>query len=373
MRIKGTARVGRRTKELIGRLGPGEIAIIDHPDLDEVAAEGLIGARVRGVINAAPSISGRFPNRGPRRLVEAGIPLIDRAGEAIFQRINDGDQLEIDDGAIFSNGALLGYGVWLTPEAIDSALAIAHKNWTGEIERFVANTLAYAEREKALIHAALPRIPLRVRMAGRHALVVVRGHRHREDLLAIRTYVEQMRPVLIGVDGGADALLEYGLCPDIIIGDMDSVSDAALLSGAQLIVHAYPDGRAPGLERLRARGLPAEVLPAPGTSEDVALLLAYERGATLIVAVGTHSNVLDFLEKGRAGMASTLLVRLKVGDILVDAKGVSELYRARPAGRHLVQLALAALVPIGLVFSLSEVLRQWTRLLALQLRVWVGW
>jgi uncharacterized membrane-anchored protein len=174
------------------------------------------------------------------------------------------------------------------------------------------------------------------------------------------------------VDGGADALLENGFRPDLILGDMDSVSDEALLCGAELVVHAYPDGRAPGLARVEKLGMTATTMPVPGTSEDAAMLLAHGQGAELIVAVGTHSNMIDFLEKGRAGMASTFLVRLKVGSILVDAKGVNKLYRGRVRARYLVQIAVAALIPVAIVIGLSEPIRQLGRVSFLHLRTIFG-
>jgi uncharacterized membrane-anchored protein len=163
--------------------------------------------------------------------------------------------------------------------------------------------------------------------------------------------------VLIGVDGGADALLDRGAVPDLIIGDFDSVSERALRCGAQLIVHGFTDGRAPGAERLDELGLPYTVFSAPGTSEDVAMLLAYEKGAELMVAVGTHNSMVEFLDKGRAGMASTFLVRMKVGDALVDAKGVSRLYRSSVRTKDLVWMILAAVFTLAVALTLSEPVR----------------
>jgi uncharacterized membrane-anchored protein len=188
-------------------------------------------------------------------------------------------------------------------------------------------------------------------------LVVVRGYDYREDLTALRSYIRELHPLLIGVDGGADALLDAGLRPDLIIGDMDSVTTEALVSGAELVVHAYADGRAPGMERLEALGLPCEVFEATGTSEDIAMLLAYERGAELIVAVGTHTNLVELMDKGRKGMASTFLTRLRVGSVLVDAKGVSRLYRGGIRRQDLMLLVLMTLATMAVAVWISEPLR----------------
>jgi uncharacterized membrane-anchored protein len=190
-------------------------------------------------------------------------------------------------------------------------------------------------------------------MRDRHVLVVVRGYRYREDLRALRPYIREYRPVLLAVDGGADALLEAGYRPDVIIGDMDSVSDEALQAGAELVVHAYPDGRAPGMARLQGLGLDAARLPAPGTSEDVALLVADARGASLIAVVGTHWTLEEFLDKGRPGMASTVLTHLRVGSKLVNARGVHQLYQSRISGWALVVLAVAAAATIVVAIAYS--------------------
>ncbi|MDN5294384.1 MAG: hypothetical protein PWQ91_484 [Eubacteriales bacterium] len=359
----------RRTKNLVKRLQPGEIAVIDHEDLDEVAAESLLACRVKAVINAAPSISGRYPTQGPLVLVEGGVLLLDEVGKEIMEIIQEEDEIEIIGDGVFRNGKLLARGTVLTPEMIRKKLEETRANMGKVLEEFVRNTLQYAQREQELILGPLNIPDTRVKIRGRHVLIVVRGQNYKEDLQAIRTYISEMKPVLIGVDGGADALREMGYQPDIIIGDMDSISDETLRSGAEIIVHAYPDGRAPGLARVEKLGLSAKVFPAPGTSEDIAMLLAYEKGAELIVAVGTHSSMIDFLEKGRKGMASTFLVRLKVGSILVDAKGVSKLYRQPLRLRYLAEIVAAALIPVFIVALASPTVRSTLHLLWLKFKV----
>lgn len=369
MYLRGLARVDRRTKNLVKRLQPGELAVIDHEDIDEVAGQALVEARARAVINAARSISGKYPNLGPITLAEAGIPLIDDCGPEVMERIAEGDRVEVVGGNIYVDGRLVARGIPLTRELILEQMEASKANFDAELAKFVDNTLEYARKEQQLILGGV-RIPeVRTRFRGRHALIVVRGQNYKEDLQTIKSYISEMKPVLVGVDGGADALLEFGLRPDLIIGDMDSISDAALKSGAELVVHAYCDGRAPGMERVRSLGLTAITFPAPGTSEDIAMLLAYEKGAELIVAVGTHSNIVDFLEKGRKGMASTFLVRLKVGSILIDAKGVNKLYRSRIKLRYLAQIVAAALIPFFIILAVSPVTRPFLELLWMQLKI----
>lgn len=371
--ITGTVKRGSRTKTLIRRLKQGDVALINHPDLDEVAADGLRRAKVRAVLNGSPSITGRYPNLGPSLLLAADVPLFDVDHE-LAGKLQDGDNVSIDEsGTIRREGELLGRGVLLSEDAVRHRLLEARANLPAEVERFIDNTLRRASREKRFVVEPFPLPPLKTAIEGRCALVVVRGHRHRADLAALAAFIDDMEPALIGVDGGADALLEIGRPPDLVVGDMDSVGDEALAAADDVVVHAYPDGRAPGLQRVRRLGLPAHVVAAPGTSEDLAMLLAYEAGAELIVAVGTHSNLIDFLEKGREGMASTFLVRLKVGPRLIDARGVSLLYRTTPRLRYPVQIALAAMVPFVLVLLLGDPLRHLLRLAWLQLRLAVGW
>jgi uncharacterized membrane-anchored protein len=372
MYIKAKAKVDRKTKNLVKRITPGEIAVICHRDLDELGALSLINAKVKAVVNAEVCISGKYPNLGPELLCRQGIMLIDRAGTGIMDIIKDGDVLEIRDGNIFKDGKLVGSGNVLEMPDVKRMMAEARENIERELDSFIDNTLEYAKREKGFILGQIDIPCLKTRIAGRHALVVVRGRDYKNDLNAIRSYIEEVKPVLIGVDGGADALLEFGLVPDIVIGDMDSVSDRALKHCTDIIVHAYVDGSAPGLARVEKLGLEAKVLAIPGTSEDVALLLPYEKGAELIVAVGTHSNMIDFLEKGRKGMASTFLTRLKVGNKLVDAKGVNKLYRESIKAKHIAGLVAAAMIPVIIVGFMSPPLQQLFRLLTIRLKLLIG-
>ena len=352
--ITGTARIGRRTKDLIKRLEPGEIAVIDHADLDRVAADGLVASEVAAVVNAAPSITGRYPNGGPIRLAQAGIPLVDGVGSDLLDRLRDGETIQLVEGEIRRNGTVVATGTVRTLDDIEAAMEAARTSIGTELERFAENTLEYVRREANLTFEPLEIPPLETKFKGRHALVVVRGHDYQDDLAHLRSYIRQYDPVLIGVDGGADALLDIGLKPDLIIGDFDSVSERALHIAPDLVHHVHPDGRAPGREALVEWGVDYHEFVAEGTSEDVAMLLAYEAGSTLIVAVGTHASMVEFLDKGRSGMASTFLTRLRLGPALVDAKGVTKLYEGRVRRIDWVLLVGSALVAIITVVAISD-------------------
>jgi len=372
MLIKSIARIDKKTKNLVKRLNPGEIAVIDHIDLDEVSANSLVSARPSLVINARRSISGRYPNLGPQILIKAGIPILDNVGVETFERIQENDVLDIIHNEIFINGQFIGKGTILTEKLIQKQLDESKENLQYELDKFIENTLEYAKKEKDILLGNLKIPEVKTVFQKKHTLVVVRGQDYKEDLLAIKSYIEEFAPILIGVDGGGDALMEFGYVPDMIVGDMDSVSDECLKACKEIVVHAYPDGRAPGLKRIQELGLEAVVFPAPGTSEDIAMLLAFEKGADLIVAVGTHSNMIDFLEKGRKGMASTFLVRLKVGGKLIDAKGVNKLYRESLKLKHIFGLLFGAMIPIFIVGALSPPVRQLLKLFLIKLKFIFG-
>ena len=359
--IIGTARLDRRTKNLVKRLSPGDIAIIDHRDLDRLSADALIERQVAAVVNVSASISGRYPNHGPQVLVEAGIPLLDEAGPDVFTRVTEGTVVWLDGEDLYVGEEVIAKGRLQTAESVQAAMEEARAGAAAQLQAFVANTLEYMTKEGGLLVDGIVTPQLRTRIEGRHVLVVVRGHHHREDLATLRSYIREFKPLMVAVDGGADTLLEAGYQPSLIVGDMDSVSDRGLQCGAELVVHAYPDGKAPGLARVENLGLSAVVCPAPGTSEDVALLLVDQTGASLIVAVGTHNTLDEFLDRGRAGFSSTFLTRLRVGGKLVDAKGVSRLYRPRVSGWALAALVLAASITMLIVLAISpagQVLRR---------------
>ena len=355
----GPAKIDRRTKDLVKRLAEGDVAVINHRDLDVVAAETLVRANPVAVVNADAFSSGRYPNEGPLLLLDAGILLVDRVGPEIFDLVTEGAVLDVVGGEVYIDDDVVGRGVNVDVDQIREIHRTAEARLSDEFQLFVNNTLEYLERDRSLLVDELHLPDVQIDFEGRHVLLVVRGASYKDDLNMLRRsgYIAEKKPLLIGVDGGADALMDIGLTPDVIIGDFDSVTDATLRCGAQLVVHAYKDGRAPGAKRLDELGIDYHTWATAGTSEDIAMLMAYDLGAELIVAVGTHSSMVEFLEKGRAGMASTVLVRMKVGTHLVDAKGVSRLYRQQVRKRDLMMMVASAVFALIIVMAMSAPIR----------------
>jgi uncharacterized membrane-anchored protein len=371
--IRGAARLGRRTKDLVKRLRPGDIAIIDHTNIDRIAAEELIATGVRAVLNAAESSDGRYPNAGPLLLARAGIALVDLFdSEDPFELLQDGDAIALVGGVVSRGGQDVLRGQVLDVPELERRFEEQRGRVDEALGAFVENTIAHVRQEADLLTGSIEFPPTRTSFRDRHVLIVVRGEHHRHDLKALRAYIRDVRPVVVAVDGGADGALAAGLKPDVILGDMDSASDAALRCGAELIVHAYPDGRAPGRDRLLGMGLDHTLLPAAGMSEDVAMLMAHERGADLIVSVGAHFNLIEFLDRDRGGMSSTFLTRLRIGDRLVDAKGVSRLYNpASTFGPAVLFLGVFAIL-LAIVVITSPALSDLAQLLWLKLKISLG-
>ncbi len=370
--VAGPAYLGRRTKRLVKTLSPGAVAVLDHKDLDRVSAEDLIAAGVCAVLNCSPSSTGAYPNMGPLLLVQAGIHLVDLPDDALFKRLSDGDDIVVHGGDIMRGPQRLASGVVQEPDAVRAATDERRREIGDALEAFAQNTIEHMLEERELLSGRieLPRFDTDFR--DRPALIVVRGVDHEKDLRALRPYIRDMKPAILAVDGGANALLAEGFVPDMIVGDMDSATEQALRCGAELVVHAYPNGRAPGREQLEALGLPYKLVPAPGTSQDVAMLIAAEKGAELIVSVGSQFNLVEFLDKNRRGMASTFLTRLRLGEILVDAKGVSRLYRPRAGAGPLVAVVLAGLLCLLAIIVLTPALRDVADLLWLKVEVVLG-
>ncbi|HVF78571.1 MAG TPA: putative cytokinetic ring protein SteA [Solirubrobacteraceae bacterium] len=370
--LSGPARLGKRTKLLVKTLRPGAVAVLDHKDLDRVSAEDLIAAGVLAVLNCSPSSTGAYPNMGPLLLVQAGIHLVDLPDDTLFKQIKDGDPLTVRGGTVFRGAKELASGEVQEPAAVRAATDERRREIGDALEAFAKNTIEHMLEERELLSGRieLPRFDTDFR--DRPALIVVRGVDHQKDLRMLRPYIRDVKPRIIAVDGGANALLEEGFKPDMIVGDMDSASEASLRCGAELVVHAYPDGRAPGREHLEMLGLPFKLVPAPGTSQDVAMLIAAEKGAELIVSVGSQFNLVEFLDKNRRGMASTFLTRLRLGEILVDAKGVSRLYRPLPGRSPIVWVVAAGLLCLLAIVVLTPALRDVADLMWLKLEVVLG-
>ncbi|MGI8649932.1 MAG: putative cytokinetic ring protein SteA [Rubrobacter sp.] len=374
VRLTGRALLGRKTKDLVSRLTEEHIPIIHHENLDRVTAETLVESGVRAVVNAAGSATGVYPNLGPFILTRAGIYILDGVGEAAFEQIEDGDEVELRGDGLFKGGRLVARGEHLDEEVVERRLRESREAVGEALESFAKNTVEFMHVERDLLFSTF-QVPEEIArgIQGRQVLIVVRGYDYRQDLIALRPYIRGERPFVIAVDGGADALLEVGCRPDLLFGDMDSVSEKGMKASRRVLVHAYPDGGAPGLEPLGKAGIKdAPTIRAPGLSEDIAILIAEQCGAELIVAVGTHVGLVEFLDKGRRGASSTFLTRLKVGPRLVDAKGVSKLYPTRISPVLLVALVAAGLTAVSVVVYSSEQMADIFNLLAIKLRLLLG-
>lgn len=366
--VVGVARVDRRADALLPRLRRGDIAVLDQVDLDRATADALVAAEVAGVVNASPCISGRYPTLGPEILVNAGLPVLDGIGPDVFRAVKDGMKLRLDGDTLYAgtgeDAAAVAEGRSQTVETVAASLMEAKAGLSTQLEAFAADTMEYMKRERTLLIDGVGVPEIDTRIEGRHVLVVARGYDYRDDLVSLRHYIREFKPVLVGVDGGAEALVEAGYQPDLIVGDLQTVSDEVLRAGAEVVVRADPDGRAPGLERVQDVGVPAVTFPSAGRSEDVALLLADAHGAELVVTVGMHATLLEFLDRGLSGTASTFLVRLKLGGTLVDAKAASRLHRSRISGAALLLLIFVTLIAVGVILALAADGRAWTAMAA---------
>ncbi|NEW06175.1 hypothetical protein GK047_09145 [Paenibacillus sp. SYP-B3998] len=342
---KGKVRLGAVTKVLLRDLPSGRIVVLQHRDLDEVIAQELIDCKVKAVINCKQTMSGTYPTQGPLMLIQQNIPIWEVDLDT-FHTFNEHCDISIYEHDIRFQEVCIPCKAFTKEDWL-----IQHQRATNNVSQllsqFIDNTLTFAMQEKNTVLEPLPLLELRTELEGKFILVVSRGRGYKRDLQEAKAFIRETEPILIGVDGGADALLECGFRPNLIIGDMDSVTDRALTCGAELVVHAYQDGTAPGMARVDELGLKAHIFPCFGTSEDAALLLANEKRGEWIVTVGAHTHMIDFMEKGREGMGSTLLVRMKIGARVVDIKNIGVLFR--PASSKLKEVSVTLLLSLGLI------------------------
>ena len=363
--LAGTAKVDRRTRSLLPRLGRGDIAVIDHLDLDRATAQKLVDAEVSAVVNRVRFVSGRYPNLGPSVLAEAGILLVDDLSPDDWATIRDGHRIRIDDeGGLFDGEREIGRGRVLDRDTLEGDLERARGGMAAQLESFTHNSTEFLRRESDLLLHGKGSPRLASRVEGRPAVVVVAGPDLAEELRGLRPWLREQHPVLIAVDTAADTLLAAGRQPDVVVLSSPHQGEervsAKVLRGARdvVVVVDRGDGKTPldALERLNVRPMRFETGALP---EDAALMLASVSLASLVVGAGVHASLDDFLDRQRTGLASTYLTRLRLGPQLVDARAVPVLYSGRVRTWQLWLALLAGLVAVVAAIGVTPVGQQW--------------
>ena len=362
--LVGTARVERRTRLLLPRLRPGDVAVVDHLDMDRATAQGLVDAGVQAVVNAAPMISGRYANLGPEVLATAGVVLVDGIGVPGLAAIKDGSRVRLHDATVYVDEEAVATGRLVDADTVRAEMAEARTGLSTQLETFTHNSTEFLRREQdLLLHGrGLPRPATRI--AGRPVVVVVRGHEFAAELAAIRPYLREQEPVLIGVERGADALVEAGYRPDIVVlaggeDDAERPSAKTLRAARDVVVRVDRGGDRSSTDALERLGVRPLRLESAATPEDAALILADAGHASVIVGVGMHATLDEFLDRQRSGLASTYLTRLKVGPRLVDATALPQLYSGRVRPRHLYVVMLGGLAAMAAAISVTPVGHAW--------------
>jgi uncharacterized membrane-anchored protein len=360
--IQGVARVDRRTPHLIARLRPGDIAIVDHQDMDRATAQALVDAGVVAVLNAAPMISGRYPNLGPDVLIQAGIPVFDTFGGEVVSRVKDGTRLRVHDGEVFDGADSVAVGRLVDGEVVRGELESARTGLHSQLESFTHNSTEFLRREQdLLLHGrGVPRTA--TDLAGRPVVVVVRGHDWEAELAGIKPFIREQHPILIGVDAGAEVLRAAGYQPHIVVANAadDELPSVEVLKKAKDVIALVERGApATVTERFERIGVRPLRFETGATTEDAAMILADAGQASLIVGVGMHATLDEFLDRRRTGLASTYLTRLKVGPRLVDAAAVPGLYDGQVRPRHLLAVTLAGLLALAAAIGVTPVGQEW--------------
>jgi uncharacterized membrane-anchored protein len=345
--VSGIARVDRDIDRLLRRVGPGDIVVLDALDLDRITADALVEAGVAAVINASTSISGRYPNLGPEVLVANHVTLIDETGPEVFKKIKDGARVRVNNGGVYAGDRRIAHGTERTDDEIHELMHEAKSGLVAHLEAFAGNTIEFIRSESPLLIDGMGIPDIDVDVNRRHVIIVAEEPSAADDLRALKPFIKEYQPVLVGVGTGADTLRKAGYRPQLIVGDPESMSVEVLRSGAQVVLPADADGHAKGLERIQDLGVGAMTFPAAGSAADLALLLCDHHGASLIVTAGHSASIEEFFDRSRQqSNPSTFLTRLKVGEKLVDAKAVATLYRSRVSGGAIALLVLAMLIAV---------------------------
>jgi uncharacterized membrane-anchored protein len=369
------ARVERRSKVLLPRLKPGDVAVLDHLDLDRATAQALVDSGVAAVLNASPFLSGRYPALGPVLLADAGVVLLDRV-EGVDQ-IPDGARVRVHDEVVYVEGAAVALGRPVDAAVLAAEMDQARAGLGTQLDTFTHNSAAFLRREEGLLLHGEGLPTLVTRIAGRPVIVVVDGAELTARLKTVRTFIKERRPVLVGVDGGAEALRAAGHTPDVVVlntgPDAPELPPKATLRAARDVVVRVERGDRRPVEQLERIGVRAARVETAATTEDVALLLAFASEAQVIVGVGTHATLDEFLDRQRSGLASTYLTRLRVGQRLVDASAVPLLYSGRLRPRHLFLAILVGLLALAVALATTPVGQEWFSDLETWVRqTWVG-
>jgi len=353
--VIGIARIDKKTKRLVDRVGPGDVVILDEVDLERITADQLVAAEVAAVVNASPSITGRYPNLGPEVLAANRIPLLDAVGTEVFARVKEGSKVRLHDDRLYIGDRVVARGTELGETEVAERMLDAKTGLVDHLEAFSGNTIEFIRSESPLLIDGVGIPELHTTLEGRHVVVVGDGPDRTVDLKNLKPFIKEYQPIMIGVGSGADTLMKAGYRPSVIVGDPEDIKTGTLKCGAELVLPADPDGHASGLERIQDLGVGAVTFPAAGSAGDLALLLADHHGADLIVTVGLSGGINDFFDRSlREQIPSTFLTRLKVGQKLVDAKAVSTLYQSRVSGVAIAMLVLAALIVVIAALAMSS-------------------
>jgi uncharacterized membrane-anchored protein len=353
--LTGTARVDRNIDRLLRRVCPGDIVVLDVLDLDRITAEALVEADIAAVVNASPSVSGRYPNMGPEVLVNNGVTLIDETGPDIFKKIKDGSKIRLHEGGVYAGERRLIRGTERTDHDIADLMREAKSGLAAHLEAFAGNTIEFIKSESPLLIDGIGIPDVDIDMRRRHVVIVADEPSAADDLRSLKPFMKEYQPVLIGVGSGADTLRKAGYRPQLIVGDPEQISTDALKCGAHVVLPADADGHAPGLERIQDLGVGAMTFPAAGSAVDLALLLADHHGAALLVTAGHTANIETFFDRTRTqSNPSTFLTRLRVGEKVVDAKAVATLYRNHISGGAIALLALTMLIAVIVALWVSR-------------------